>query len=206
MLADSYAALPRHEVARVSEFLQSQLLQPINIIPVQPQLAERNLFILSGAGPAEPSLNEFNPLFNRNRFALLASGVVGGNNTLGDELVHSGVWENLSYSLGQFHYETDGFRKNNDLRQDLYSGFTQMSLSHKTSIQAELRYRDEAKGDLGLRFDPKNFNPNLRQTLQAMSIRLGFHHTFTPHSDIIASAIYRDAEADTTLALGGAHR
>ena len=28
-LADSYAALPRHEIARVSELLQSQLLQPI---------------------------------------------------------------------------------------------------------------------------------------------------------------------------------
>jgi tetratricopeptide (TPR) repeat protein len=203
LLADSYAALPRHEVARVSELLQSQLLQPLNITPVQPQLAERNLFILSGAGPAEPSLNEFNALFNRNRFALLASGVAGGNSTLGDELVPSGVLGRLSYSLSQFHYETDGFRKNNDLQQDLYSVFTQMSLSHKTSVQAEFRYRDEERGDLGLRFDPNNFSPDLRQELQATSIRLGFHHTFTPHSDIIASAIYRDAQADTTLVLGG---
>ncbi|HYY15893.1 MAG TPA: tetratricopeptide repeat protein, partial [Gammaproteobacteria bacterium] len=62
-LADSYAALPRHEIARVSELLQSQLLQPINITPVQPQLAESRLFILQGAGPAQLSLNEFNPLF-----------------------------------------------------------------------------------------------------------------------------------------------
>jgi hypothetical protein len=30
-LADFYAALPRHEIARVSELLQSQLLQPVNI-------------------------------------------------------------------------------------------------------------------------------------------------------------------------------
>ena len=45
LLADLYAALPRHEIARVSELLQSQLLQPINITPVQPQLAESNLFI-----------------------------------------------------------------------------------------------------------------------------------------------------------------
>jgi hypothetical protein len=33
LLADSYAALPRHEVARVSELLQAQLLQPLNITP-----------------------------------------------------------------------------------------------------------------------------------------------------------------------------
>ena len=38
-LADTYSALPRYDVARVSELLQAQLLQPINITPVQPQLA-----------------------------------------------------------------------------------------------------------------------------------------------------------------------
>ncbi|MDH3692061.1 MAG: FecR domain-containing protein, partial [Gammaproteobacteria bacterium] len=54
-LADTYSALPRHEIARVSELLQSQLLQPLNITPLQPQLAESNLFILSGAGPSDPA-------------------------------------------------------------------------------------------------------------------------------------------------------
>ncbi|MGH8646634.1 MAG: FecR domain-containing protein [Gammaproteobacteria bacterium] len=70
LLADNYAALPRHEVARVSELLQSQLLQPINITPVQPNLAESNLLLLEGSGPSSPSFNEFNPLFTRNRLAL----------------------------------------------------------------------------------------------------------------------------------------
>jgi tetratricopeptide (TPR) repeat protein len=102
-LADTYSALPRHGSARVSELVQSQLLQPINITPVQPQLAEANPFILEGAGPADPSFNEFNPLFLRNRFALQASGVAGGNDTVGNELTQSTVWGRLSYSLGQFH-------------------------------------------------------------------------------------------------------
>jgi hypothetical protein len=111
-LADSYSVLPRHEIARVSELLQSQLLQPININPVQPSLAQRNLFILEGAGPTAPSFNEFNPLFNRNRFALQASAVAGSNDTFGEEIVHSAIWNRFSYSLGQFHFETDGFREN----------------------------------------------------------------------------------------------
>ncbi|NNG47089.1 MAG: tetratricopeptide repeat protein, partial [Deltaproteobacteria bacterium] len=42
-LADSYSALPRHEIARVSELLQSQLLQPININPIQPSLGQSSL-------------------------------------------------------------------------------------------------------------------------------------------------------------------
>jgi tetratricopeptide (TPR) repeat protein len=201
-LADSYAALPRHEIARVSELLQSQLLQPINITPVQPQLAESDLFILSGAGPAEPSLNEFNPLFNRNRFALLASGVVGSNSTLGDELVHSGVWGRLSYSLGQFHFDTDGFRANNDLRRDIYNVFAQASLSYKTSVQAEYRYIDTKSGDLRQFFDPEIFFPLLREKAHTYSVRLGLRHGFTPYSDVVASVIYRSLDFDTAFVPG----
>jgi tetratricopeptide (TPR) repeat protein len=198
-LADSYAALPRHEIARVSELLQSQLLQPINITPVQPHLAESDSLILEGAGPADPSFNEFNPLFNRNRFALQASGVAGGNDTLGEELVHSGVWGRVSYSIGQFHYETEGYRKNNDLDEDIYNVFAQASLSPKTSIQAEFRDTDIEKGDLSIRFDPDDFSSKRREKEQFHSIRLGARHAFAPNSDLIASFIYEPRDEDVDL-------
>jgi tetratricopeptide (TPR) repeat protein len=201
-LADVYSALPDHEIARVSEILQSQLLQPINITPVPPQLVESDLFILQKAGPADSSFNEFNPLFNRNRLALQANGIVGGNSTFGDEVVQSGVWGKVSYSLGQFHFETDGFRENNDLKQNIYNAFAQVSLSHKTGVQAEFRYTDNRKGDLELRFDPDNFSSTLRQKERIDSIRLGFRHAFTPHSDIIASFIYRSADFDVSFRPG----
>jgi tetratricopeptide (TPR) repeat protein len=138
-LAESYAALPRHGIARVSEVLQSQLLQPININPVPTLLAESNLLILSGAGPTNLSFNEFNPLFNRNRLALQVSGIGGTNDTWGEEVVQSGVWGPFSYSIGQFHYQTDGFRKNNDLKEDIYNVFVQGMLSYNTSLQTEFR-------------------------------------------------------------------
>ncbi|MEA1867127.1 MAG: tetratricopeptide repeat protein, partial [Thermodesulfobacteriota bacterium] len=191
-LADSYAALPRHEIARVSELLQSQLLQPINITPVQPSLAESKLFILEGVGPSDPSFNEFNPLFERNRLALQASGVVGGNSILGDELVQSGLQGRFSYSLGQFHYETDGFRANNDLKQDIYNLFTQVSLSYRSSLQLEFRSEEKKNGDLLLRFDPDNFSKALRENRDDDSIRLGYHFAPSVDSDIIASFIYND--------------
>jgi len=195
-LADSYSALPRHEIARVSELLQSQLLQPINITPVQPQLAEGNLFILEGAGPSDPSFNEFNPLFIRNRVALQANGVAGGNDTLGDDLVFSGVYDKVSFSAGQFHYETDGFRENNDQEQDIYNVFAQASLSSKTSVQAEYRSRDIEKGDLSLLFDPDNFFKYLREKENTEFIRFGMHHAFGAKSDLIASYSYLKSDLD----------
>ncbi len=195
-LADSYSALPRHEIARVSELLQSQLLQPINITPVQTHLAESNLFILDGAGPSDASFNEFNPLFNRNRLALQASGIVADKDTQGEDIVQSGVWGRTSYSLGQFHYETDGFRSNNDLKTDIYNAFFQINLSHKTNVQAEYRYRDTIKGDLSLRFDKENFFTE-KQKEQNDSVRFGLHHSFTPNSELIASFIYQNTDIDT---------
>ena len=65
--------------------------------------------------------------------------------------------------MGQFHYETDGFRENNDLEEDIYNIFVQTRLSHKTSVQAEYRDKDTEKGDLSIRFDPEDFLPTQRK-------------------------------------------
>jgi tetratricopeptide (TPR) repeat protein len=189
-LADSYVVLPRHEIARVSELLQSQLLQPINITPIQPSLAESNLSILNGAGPSDLSFNEFNPLFNRNRYSLQLSSIVGENSTFGDEIVVAAVQGKASISAGQFHYETDGWRENNDQKQDIYNIFTQIELTPKTSVQAEFRARDFDRGDLTLFFGRDNFIPTLRQDDEERTFRFGFHHAFSPGSDLIGSFIY----------------
>ncbi|HMQ14154.1 MAG TPA: tetratricopeptide repeat protein, partial [Candidatus Competibacter phosphatis] len=99
LLADSYVALPNAEAARVSELLQAQLLQPINITPVSPRVAETRLLIPSG-GPPIPSLYEFNPLFVQDRPSLFFSGLGGNQNTWGDEFIVSGLADRFSYSLG----------------------------------------------------------------------------------------------------------
>ena len=139
LLADNYADLPNHEMARVSELLQSQLLQPINITPIQPNLAESSLFVLNSLGPSNLSFNEFNPLFEYNRTSIQASGIVGGNNTRGDNVLLSGIHDNTSYSFGQFNFGTDGFRANNYFKQNVYNAFIQHNLTDKLSLQFEYR-------------------------------------------------------------------
>jgi tetratricopeptide (TPR) repeat protein len=195
-LADSYSALPRHEIARVSELLQSQLLQPLNINPVQVSLAQKNLSILEGGGPSSPSFNEFNPLFLRNRLALQASGVAGSNDTFGEEVVQSGLWNRFSYSLGQFHFRTDGFRENNDQTQNIYNVFAQASLSHKTSVLAEYRAFDIDQGDLELDFLADDFFTNLRRKDKDKGGRIGVHHAFAPGSDLIGTVVYESYESN----------
>jgi tetratricopeptide (TPR) repeat protein len=200
-LADTYAVLPRHKIARVSELLQSQLLQPLNITPIQPALAESNLFLISAQGAADLSFREFNPLFNRDRVALQASGLYGendndlpDNDTWAAEGIVSGIYKKLSFSAGYSQYDTNGFRINNDQEDKIGNVFAQLEITPKTSIQAEYRYRETEFGDLQLRFFQDDFLPNLRQEVETKTARLGFRHAFSPGSDLIGNFQYQDVE------------
>jgi len=198
LLADNYASQPLHELARVSELLQSQLLQPINTTAVQPQLAETNLIGLQSVGPSGLSFNEFNPIFTRNNFSLQSTGIVGNNDTYGDEVVHSGLWNNLSYSIGQLHSQTNGFRTNNDVNVDLISGLFQANLLPNLSLQAEIRHKELERGDYDLRADGNFFN-DLRIKTNRNTYRGGLHYSFGQGSDIIASFIHLDGNNSTQL-------
>jgi tetratricopeptide (TPR) repeat protein len=189
LLSDVYAARSRHEIARVSELLQSQLLQPLNLTPVQPQLAESNLLILQGAGPANPSFNEYNPLFTRDRITITASGVAGENSTRGDEVTVAGIEQRLSYSFGQIYYETDGFRENNNLDQRIYNGFVQVALCPAASLQAEYRYKKTVNGDLRFLFDPDDFSLLFKEEREEHSGRIGFRYSPGPRHNFLLSFI-----------------
>src|SRR5437867_1802567 len=161
-LADSYSVLPRHEIARVSELLQSQLLQPLNTTPIQPHLAESNLPLISAGGPGGLSFNEFNPIFNRDGVTFQMSGLAGEDSTYAGEGVLSGIYKNASFSLGGFHFKTDGWRKNADQKDTIANAFLQLELSPQTSVQAEVRRRETEFGDLQQQFFFDTFSPNLR--------------------------------------------
>ena len=193
-LADSYSVLPRHEIARVSELLMSQLLQPTNITPIQPQSAESNLYLLSSQGPSATGFNTYNPLFNRDQATLQASGMMGENETWSGEGIVSGIYKKLSLSAGYNKFKTDGFRVNNDQEDEIANIFAQYELSYKTSIQAEYRYRNTEKGDTQLGFFEDNFDPNLYQKYELNTMRLGLRHTFSPSSILIGNFMYRDAK------------
>ncbi len=199
LLADSYAALPRHEIARVSELLQAQMLQPLNLNPIQPQLAESSLGILDGAGPTSATANEFNPLFTRNRFSLQMNGVIAEQeseqtpnqdySTRSTDIVHSAVWGRYSYSIGTFRDSNEGIRPNNDQDREIDNAFTQVAIDHKTSLQFEYRNSNIEQGDLPLRFDPLLFSSSERKRVANRVLRFGLRHDVSPGSTLLFSVI-----------------
>jgi hypothetical protein len=200
-LADAYFDQPRHEIARVSELLQSQLLQPLNLTPLQPQLLDDKLFVLSGAGPGSVGFNEYNRLYASNAVVLRLDGLVGGNSTRGDQAVVAGIRDNVSFSVGQFHYETRGFQPNDAVRKNFYDAFLQATISPQTSLQIEYRNSDVTRQSVLTPFDPDNALP-ISDRFRNEGVRVGANHSFSPDSRILMSANFQNSEFIETTNFG----
>ena len=189
LLADSYVGRPRHEIARVSELLQAQLRQPLRLQPLPPTMSESRLQILEGVGPADPTLTEFSPLFDGAGHSARIAAVVGEGGTFGEEMIAAALWDRVALSVGQFHYESDGYRDNNDQQRDLYNVFAQVQLSSRTQIQAEVRRNDFESGDLAL--DLGFGRPSLSERTDELTevARIGLYHRIDAQTDLIASVM-----------------
>ncbi len=207
-LADAYIGVPRRDIARVSELLQAQMLQDININPVQPSLAETNLSLLSRGGPFIPGLNEYTPLFERNDIQLVGAGLAGRgdrldfegvtptpagldgkDDTLGFEGIASALHDRFSISAGAFQFDTDGWRPNAGFEHEIYNLFVQAAVTPELNVQVELRHRKSEQGDLAFNFDPEFFNPDFSRSIDLDTWRVGTRYSLTPNSDLLFSYI-----------------
>ncbi len=189
-LSDTYIKMPLHVSARASELLQAQLLQPININPVQPPLVVNDFNILTETGVTTTGFNEFTPLMERNQSQFIASGIVGSNDTLGDEVVFSKLHDKTSVSLGQYHFQSNGFRKNNSQKHNVVNAFIQHAFTPKLNVQTELRRRETEHGDLLLDFK-RSPNP-VRRNLEVNTARIGARYKFSPDQDLLVSGKHID--------------
>jgi tetratricopeptide (TPR) repeat protein len=196
-LSDTLQGVRRREISRVSEQLQAQMLQDVNINPIQPSISETNLNIGTRGGPTDAGFNEFTPLFERNDIQFNASGLGGNNDTFGGEGVVTALYEGLSVGVGAFHYESDGWRTNNDINHDIYELYGQYAVTPELNVQIEYRHRDTEFGDLEFDFDPDDFLPNIENEFDQDLARVGIRYSPAPHSDVLLSYIYTDREGST---------
>ena len=199
LLADGYSTEPRHEIARVSELLVSQLHQPVNFAPIKPQLGQPNLFIAQRAGPSHTSFDELTSPVLTEGLKLRVSAVEGSAGVEGEDVTLAGLHDRLSYSVGHYRFETDGFRENNDFDQRAANAFVQYRASHDTNLQLELRSSSIEYGDLTTYFNRELYSTLLRLDEDADSLRLGANHQLAPQHSLLASVILQDASANARV-------
>lgn len=192
-LADAYSDLPRHDIARVSESLQAQLRQPTSIPSVDLLLSTDNLFILRDTGPFRLGANEFSQLFDRNQIRIQLDGIAGSHQTLGDQVIVSGLADTVGYAVSQLHYETDGFHDNNDSRKDIYDFFGQGQVSGDATVQVDFRRTRLRTGETFFSFDP-DFALATKVKEDSDAARIGGHYILDSKADFIWSVIYEDRD------------
>ncbi|NOY66966.1 MAG: TonB-dependent receptor, partial [Gammaproteobacteria bacterium] len=201
LLADAYLSKARHEIARVSELLQSQMLQSINTAPLQPQMGESTLTLLNNLGTGNATFNDYNSLFMRNRIKLNMNVLGAGNNTTAGEIIASGVMNNFSISAGKYSYKTDGFHSNNEDDQLLENVFMQYAVTSNTSLLFEASTNKREYGDL-LRFDPNNFSQTLNNLRNIDRRRVGITHKFASHSKLLVTSMQENRLQQRTQGAG----
>jgi outer membrane receptor for ferrienterochelin and colicin len=192
-----YFSAGRQETAQLSELQQAQMLQDVNINPVQPSRSDTNLNIVTQGGPARTGFNEFTPLFERNRVQANVSVFGGSNDTIGGEAVVSGVYDWLSLSAGAFGYDTDGFRPNNDLNQKAYDFYVQGAINPSLNLQVEYQRRESDFGDLAMNFDLEDFAETERNSLETNTARIGMRFEPSANSTVLLLYNYKDRERQT---------
>ncbi len=192
-MSEVFGRRERHEVARASEVLQYQLLQPLNSAPTSPRLSATDLSVPQRLSDAVDAWN-YDLLFEDTGPRLQLLGGLGNDDSWLGEGVVSVLGEKVMLSAGGYSFSTEGFRPNNDADHDLYSVFVQVSPTPWISLQAEYRDRRTIQGDLELSFDPNYFSPDYRQRIDQKTMRLGVSTHPTPDSTFILSAISSDLE------------
>lgn len=204
-LSDTYVNQSSRETAQLSELLQAKLLQPININPVQPHLSVSQRGLLSASDMANSSFQDFTRNFERNRPQLIASGVVGNMGTYSDEVTLSGLLDKFSYSLGQYHYRTDGFtraadlnlseeeRHNTDQQHDIYDAFIQAAVNDRLNAQFEYVYRETEQGDFRQDLITKGSSYFGRGRLRENIYRAGLNLRVFTDDHLLASYAHTDS-------------
>ncbi|MDD5319099.1 MAG: tetratricopeptide repeat protein [Methylococcales bacterium] len=201
-LADTYVNQSSRETAQLSELLQAKLLQPVNINPVQPHLSVSQRGLLNALGIANSSFQDFTRTFEGNRPQLIVSGVGGNLGTFGDEVTLSGLVDKFSYSLGQYHYQTDGFirpygpdedRKNTDQRHDIYDAFLQWAINDRLNTQFEFVHRETQQGNLIQKLNSIDTTFPDRNFLREKTYRAGINLRVFTDDHLLASYVHNDS-------------
>lgn len=191
LLANAYATLPRYEISRVSKALQAEIRQPLSATPLRLSESQDNLGLYRAAGPSRIGSSEYNSLFSRDQVLFHLDGSAGSRGTQGNEASLSGLEGRVGFSLGQLHYETDGFGEDNRGRKDVYAAFLQYQPTESTTLQVDGR-RSEFL--LDYIFFPKDESYATPFEIDENSevLRLNGRHEISPTGDWIFSGAYED--------------
>ncbi|MDT8344957.1 MAG: TonB-dependent receptor, partial [Thermohalobaculum sp.] len=194
VLADVLRARGNTDTARASSAFRAQVYEQPSKTPIQPSLSESDLAIFQGPGATRPSLAELSPFFDADGLRADLLGFGGTQDTFGDEASVTVLHKGFAFGVGQFHYDTDGYRTNNDLQHDIVSVRAKGQVLPWLDLFGEYRYRETDAGDRTLEFDARDGNPTVDIRDERSLFRLGGHARIGANQDVAVVGSYVDTD------------
>lgn len=198
LLGDLAATQPRHEIARVSELYQAQLMQPPSAAPIPPQLGDSTDFLLEDFGPRGVASSEFVSLLSSDGLRAQGSAVTASNATRGYDVELAGLAGRVAFGAGAFDFESEGFRPNNDISREVANAWLQFQAGPGATVFTELRRSSAEFGSLALLFDPDKYSPQ-RQQEEVDSLRLGARRSLAGGGAFLGSLIVERQASEVRL-------
>lgn len=190
VLADVLRSRANTDTARASSAFRAQVYEQPSKAPIQPSLSESDLALLNGPGATRPAFAELSPFFDSDGVRADIEGFGGTQSTFGDEASFTALHRGVAVGVGQFHYQTDGFRFNNDVRHDVVSVRLKGQVAPALDLFGEYRYRSTVAGDRTLEFDTRDGDGTVDIRDERNLLRLGGHARIGANHDVAVVGTY----------------
>ena len=177
LLLEAYADDPQQESLRATARLNSTLMQPSGASSLPVGLLESGLNTIAGASPSDIGISEYTNLFIEDGVSGRVTLLGGGDSTSAYDFSLKGKWQQLSLSLGDYRYHSDGVRENNDADYRISSGLIHYQPTNKLNFQFEYSQLRSEEGDLSS-FDPDGgARENYRSNTESYRYRVSGMYT-----------------------------
>lgn len=202
-LVTAYSKEPQAQIFRAQEALKTRLLSPIGAKELPVGAGEIGLQVYPWASPGKSGTHEYSYLFGQRGLSGSLSSTIGSQNAKSYEWLLQAIGQNVSISAGQYDYQTDGHRKNNDLNIQIDEANLHYQVSDTTKLFVQFLSSDEESGDLSNNPKSPLFREFLRKEKTSDRYLVGLSHRISKDAVAIITASKSQsnlASAETSIA------
>lgn len=193
-LIAAYSDDPKAQILRSQETFKKRLLSPIGAKELPVGTGEIGLEIYPWASPGKAGAHEHTQLFTQRGISGSVTSTFGTQGSYGYDWLIQGIGQSLSISAGQYDYQSDGYRHNNDVNIHINEGNVHHQITDSSKLFLQFFSIDEKSGDLGNSPNSPLFADNIRSQNSSKRYIVGILHRISEDSSAIFTASKVQAE------------
>lgn len=187
-LITAYSDDPKAQILRSKEAIKTRMLSPIGAKELPVGTGETGIQIHPWVSPGKMGAHEHTHMYAQRGFTGTLTATAGSQDSQGYDWLIQGIGKNLSISAGQYDFQSDGYRNNNDINIHIDELTLHYQITNQSKIFLQSLERDEKSGDL--ENSPRSLLFSEEERVQKSSRRhlIGVLHQFSNESAAVITA------------------